>query len=68
MFTNTLNIILIINSLLTVFLILNQNESNKDSSNNISNSEIANPLQRITWLCIFLEFIILILKSKITDY
>lgn len=68
MFTNTLNIILIINSILTIFFILNQNESTKDSSNNITNSEIANPLERITWFCVFLEFVLLLFKSKLTDF
>jgi preprotein translocase subunit SecG len=65
---NTLTLILLINSILTVGLILNQNETTKDSTSNSINTEISNPLQNLTWLCVILEFILLLVKSKITDF
>ena len=68
MIANTLTIALLINSFILIVLILNQNESAKDSASNAINTEISNPLQNITWLCVFLEFILLLLKSKITEF
>ncbi len=68
MIPNTLTLILLINSILTVGLILNQNETTKDSTSNSINTEISNPLQNLTWLCVILEFILLLVKSKITDF
>jgi preprotein translocase subunit SecG len=64
----TLTIVLLINSLILIILILNQNESAKDSASNAINTEIPNPLQNLTWLCVFLEFILLLVKSKITEF
>ena len=67
---NTFTIILLINSFITVGLILNQNESPKDAASNINtaNSEMSNPLQNITWGCVTLEFILLLIKTKINDF
>jgi preprotein translocase subunit SecG len=65
--SSTLTIILVINSLIAIGLILNQNESAKDAASNATNTEISNPLQNITWLCVFLELILLLVKTKITD-
>jgi len=67
MILNALTTILIINSIIIIILILNQNESAKDGINTSTNNEIANPLQNLTWLCVIMEFILLLLKSKITD-
>lgn len=67
MISSTLTIILVINSLIAIGLILNQNESAKDAASNATNTEISNPLQNITWLCVFLELILLLVKTKITD-
>ena len=67
MISSTLTIILVINSVIAVGLILNQNESAKDAASNATNTEISNPLQNITWFCVFLELILLLLKTKITD-
>ena len=67
MISSTLTIILVINSVIAVGLILNQNESAKDAASNATNTEISNPLQNITWFCVFLELILLLVKTKITD-
>ncbi len=67
MIPNPLTLVLIINSLVSVGLILNQNESSRDTTTNSLNSEISNPLQNITWFCVIFEFILLLIKSKITD-
>ena len=64
---NSFIIILLINSLVTIGLILNQNESAKDVSSNM-NSELSNPLQNLTWICVSFEFVLLLLKSKINDF
>ncbi len=70
MILNTFTIILLLNSFATVTLILNQNESAKDAASNANsaNTEISNPLQNITWICVTLEFILLLLKSKMNDF
>jgi preprotein translocase subunit SecG len=65
---NTLTIIVVINSFITLGLILSQNESSKDTTTNSTNTEISNPLQNLTWFCVFLEFILLLIKSKINDF
>jgi preprotein translocase subunit SecG len=68
MISNLLNIILGINSLIIIFLILNQNESTKETSSNVTNVEISNPLQNITWVCIFFEFLLFLIKTKINSF
>lgn len=67
MIANTLTIILLINSFVTIGLILNQNESTKDTISRSTNIEISNPLENLTWCCILLEFILLLIKTKITE-
>ena len=59
-----LNIILAINSLLTIGLILNQNESAKDSSISQNSSSITNPFESLTWICLFIQLFLLLLKFK----
>ena len=68
MILNLLNLILIINSLLTIFLILFQNESAKEASSKVTTTEISNPLEKGTWVCVFFEFFLFLIKSKITDF
>jgi len=67
---NPFTIILLLNSFATMSLILNQNESAKDATSNANsaNTEISNPLQNITWVCVTLEFILLLIKSKMNDF
>lgn len=70
MVLNPFTIILLLNSFATMSLILNQNESAKDATSNANsaNTEISNPLQNITWVCVTLEFILLLIKSKMNDF
>ena len=62
-----LNIILAINSLLTIGLILNQNESAKDSSISQNSSSITNPFESLTWICLFIQLFLLLLKFKFNE-
>lgn len=61
-------LILIINSLVSIGLILNQNDSTKDSTSAKSSSSTTNPFEKITWICLFIQLILLLLKTKLTDF
>jgi preprotein translocase subunit SecG len=65
---NPLTFLLLINSILLIGLILNQNESTKESTTNQISNSSPNPLQNITWICLSFEFIFLLIKTKITDF
>jgi len=65
---NSLNILLMGNSFLTIIFILNQNESNKDSTTNSNSSSVVNPLEKFTWGCLFLQLILFLVKTKINDF
>jgi preprotein translocase subunit SecG len=64
--TSPFNLILFINSVFTIGLILNQNENTKDSANKQNQSSSANPLEKITWVCVVLQFFLLLVKVKIS--
>ena len=64
---NTLNIALAINSLLTIGLILNQNESAKDSSTTQNSTSITNPFESLTWICLFIQLGLLLLQFKFNE-
>jgi hypothetical protein len=64
---NTVTFLLVLNSFVTLGLILNQNESAKDATSNTS-TQITNPLEKFTWLCVFIEFILLLIKSKLNEF
>lgn len=64
---NIFTFVLVTNSLLLLILILNQNESTKDSSSNQNAKTSVNPLERITWLSLIVELILLLIQLKITD-
>jgi hypothetical protein len=64
---NPLNIFLALNSLLTIGLILNQNESAKDSSITQNSSSITNPFESLTWICLVIQLILLLLKFKFNE-
>jgi hypothetical protein len=66
--TNPLNLFLLINSLITITLVLNQNESAKDSSSSQTSNDSSNPLENFTWVCLVSQLIILLLKTKETDF
>jgi hypothetical protein len=65
---NTLTILFLINSFLTMGLIFSQNESTKDATSNLGTNEMSNPLQNLTWFCVILEFIFFLIKSKNIDF
>ena len=65
---NSLNIVLMGNSFLTIIFILNQNESNKDLTTNSNSSSVVNPLEKFTWGCLFLQLILFLVKTKINDF
>ena len=64
---NPLNMFLALNSLLTIGLLLNQNESAKDSSITQNSSSITNPFESLTWVCLFIQLILLLLKFKFNE-
>jgi uncharacterized protein with PQ loop repeat len=65
--TSPFNLILLINSLFTIGLILNQNENTKDSTNKQNQSSSSNPLEKITWISVIFQFILLLVKVKISN-
>lgn len=65
---NSLNILLMGNSFLTILFILNQNESNKELTTSNNASSVVNPLEKLTWGCLFLQLILFLLKTKTTDF
>ena len=67
MIENIVTFLLILNSVITIGLILNQNESAKDATSNTS-TQITNPLEKFTWLCVFVEFFLFLIKSKSNDF
>ena len=64
---NSLNIILTVNSILTIGLILNQNESAKDSLTTQNSSSVSNPFESVTWVCLVIQLIILLIKFKVVE-
>ena len=65
-FLSPLTLLLFLNSTLTIGLVLNQNESTKDSMNTQSSSSV-NPLENITWICLATQLILLLIKVKTSD-
>ena len=63
----TLDIILSINSVLIIGLILNQNESAKDSSATQSSTSITSPFESLTWICLFIQLLPLLLQVKFKE-
>jgi hypothetical protein len=66
--TNPLNILLTINSIVTIGLILNQNESAKDAITTQNLNSSSNPFELATWVCLFIQLIILLIKFKIVEF
>jgi len=66
--TSPLNLILGINSIVIIGLILSQNESAKDSTTTQNSSTITNPFELVTWVCLFLQLILLLIKFKIDNF
>jgi hypothetical protein len=61
-----LNLLLLLNSIIIVILILNQNDNIKDSF--INQRVNTNPLEKITWISLFLELSFLLIKIKNPDF
>lgn len=59
---------LIFTSFLLVLLILNQNETRKDSSNGQSTSSANSPLEIATWIFLSLQMVCLLIKIKNPDF
>jgi len=64
--SNWLPFLLLINSLLTIAFILNQNESSKDSATSQIGNSSWNIIEYLTWFSLILQFILLLIKTKIT--
>lgn len=60
-------LLLVVNSILIIGLILNQNESVKDSITTQTSSSSTNPLENFTWICLFFQLILLLIKIKINE-
>jgi hypothetical protein len=65
---NTLTLILGINSLLLIGLILNQNDSTKDSVTNQNSNSLRNPFENITWISLIFQLSLLLIKIKINEF
>lgn len=64
---NPLTLILIGNSIVLIGLILNQNETTKDSLTKQNSKSSSNPFEKATWVCLSIQLILLLLRTKITD-
>lgn len=64
---NSFTLVLLINSTFLIGLILNQNESTKDSSSNQTSRSSLNPLEKFTWIGLSIQIILLLVQTKITD-
>lgn len=62
--TNSLPVLVLLNSLLILGLILNQNESAKDSVVNSASSSSLNPLEQLTWGSLIFQFSLLLIQIK----
>ena len=63
---NPLTILLTVNSILSIGLILNQNENVKDALS--MESSRSSPIEQMTWACLFVQIILLLVKIKNTDF
>jgi len=62
-----LNSLILGNSLVTLLLIFNQNESTKDSSKQNTSSS-SNPLELPTWICFLFQLILYLFQTKFIDF
>ena len=67
-FNNTFGIFLLVNSLITIGLILNQNDSAKDSITSSTSSSSVNPFEKLTWGTFVLQLSLLLIKIKTSDF
>jgi uncharacterized membrane protein len=67
-FTSSLPIILLANSIVAIGLILSQNDSAKDSITTSTSNSTMNPLEKLTWGSLVLQFSLLLIKIKTNDF
>lgn len=65
---NSLTFILAINSLVLIGLILNQNDTSKESISNQNSSSNTNPFENLTWIIGIFQLSLLLIKIKIVDF
>jgi len=58
-------LLLLINSIVTIILILNQNESTKDFTSSQNSNLSTNPLESITWVCLIIQLILVLIQTKL---
>ena len=63
-----LTFLILLNSFFTITLVLNQNDSAKDSASVQNSTSISNPLEKFTWICLIIQLVLLLIKTKITDF
>lgn len=66
--SSSLPFFLVGNGCLIIGLILNQNETNKDSVMNRNSTIPTNPLEKMTWFCVVGQLILLLIQTKTTDF
>ncbi len=64
---NGITLILILNSFLLIGLTLSQNESSKDAASTQTTS-VVNPFEIVTWICLLLQLVCLVIKQKMSDF
>ena len=68
LFITPLTFFSFVNSFFTIILVLNQNETTKDSKTVQNSTTPSNPLENFTWICLLIQFLLLLIKLKITEY
>ena len=62
---NPINLILILNSLSVTGLVITQNETTRDEIS--KKSSTTNPLERLLWVLVIFELVILLIQTKVSD-
>ena len=57
-----------LNSFFTIGLILNQNDTSKESISNQNSSSNTNPFENLTWIIGIFQLSLLLIKIKIVDF
>jgi preprotein translocase subunit SecG len=65
---SSFTVLLVVNSIIIIGLVLNQNESAKDSITSSTASSSVNPLERLTWGTLILQLSLLLIKIKTNDF
>lgn len=65
---SSFTVLLVVNSIIIIGLVLNQNESAKDSITSSTKNSSVNPLERLTWGTLILQLSLLLIKIKTNDF